>query len=484
MATLLYKESICGWCGKDDAPLHCVCKQVCFCDATCQKKLWKDQHKLMCTEGKEKKDSSSYSTGDIVKIHGLRSEQGKRMNEHLAEIISFDKEKERYEVIFTMEKCVVKTALMKYENLAMHLSVVEGAKGCTRRKLSDMGTHENREELMNESKKVAKMFSRNNETGKNIMDRLKKNDKHLLQAVAMPGGIDLTSKLTGQLLQNGFLDWLFKHFEYPAFIDETNKPSLSLNNMLCVAMIALDRHQLGVSKEQDLNHYRVEACKKMAPLIMAVATKKRRSFQHVEYWLSLQFGFVALLENCLMAEQMASTVLLTQLDPFVTKVLLQHCVYLLSSNPKLNLKKKSGWLRHEMGSNCSNPALELQERSMKRLLMPVLLELMDCKNDGKRWVAYIGKISIPPGIKNYSHKSFASVIFHLFAQAVVDETNAAEAPRRGGQQLLEEVQYIYGCMYRCEALSEIMGPFNSDLIAVQTPSQLLRWANKTKESSP
>ena len=116
---------------------------------------------------------------------------------------------------------------------------------------------------------------------------------------------------------------------------------------------------------------------------------------------------------------------------------------------------------------------------MKTSLMPVLQELMDCENDGKRWVAYIGKISIPPGIKSYSHKSFASVIFHLFAQAVVDETNAAEA-----QQLLAEVQYIYGCMHRCEALSEIMGPFNSDLAAERTPSQLLRWANKTIESSP
>jgi len=431
----------------------------------------------MCTEGKEKKDSSSYSTGDIVKIHGLRSEQGKRMNEHLAEIISFDKEKERYEVIFTMEKCVVKTALVKYGNLAMHLSVMEGAKGCLRRKLSGMNTPENYEELMNESKKVAKiqMYPRKNETGKYIMDRLKKNDKHLLQAVAMPGGITLTSKLTEQMLQNGFLDWLFKHFEYPAFIDETNKPSLSLNNMLCVATMVLNRHQLGVAKEQDLNNYRVEACKKMAPLIMAAATKKRRSCQHVEYWVSLQFGFVALLQHCLFAEQLASTVLLTQLDPFVTKTFLQHCVYLLSSNPKLNLKKKSGWLRN-VGSISQ---LELSEKRMKTSLMPVLQELMDCENDGKRWVAYIGKISIPPGIKSYSHKSFASVIFHLFAQAVVDETNAAEA-----QQLLAEVQYIYGCMHRCEALSEIMGPFNSDLAAERTPSQLLRWANKTIESSP
>jgi hypothetical protein len=434
----------------------------------------------MCTEAKEKRDSSSYSTGDIVKIHGLQSEQGKRMNEHLAEIISFNEEKERYEVIFTMKQCVVKTASMKYENLAMHLSVIEGAKGCKRTKLSDMGTPENHEEWMNECKKVAKTFARKNETGKNIMDRLKKNDKHLLQAIAMPGGITLTSKQTEQMLKNGFLDWLFKHFEYPALIDEANTPSLSMDNMLCVATTVLNKHQLGVTKEQDLNHYRVEACKKMAPLIMAVATKKRRSFQHVEYWVFLQMGFVVLLQNCLLADQLASTVLLNQLDPFVTNTLLQHCVDLLSSNPKLNLKKKSGLLRNEMGSKT---ALESQEKSMKTVLMPVFLELMDYDNVGERWVTYIGKISIPPGIENYSHKSLASVIFRLFAQAVFDERNNAMAPRRGGQQLVEEVKYIYSCMNRCEALREIMGPFNYDLAAVQTPSQLLRWANKTLKSS-
>ena len=98
-------------------------------------------------------------------------------------------------------------------------------------------------------------------------------------------------------------------------------------------------------------------------------------------------------------------------------------------------------------------------------------------------MTYIGRLSIPPGIKYYSQKSFASVIFHLFAQAAVDEINTTNA-RRGGQLLLEEVQYIDDCMNRCEALREIIRPLHYVIAAMQTPSQLLQWAHKTLESSP
>ena len=466
-STLLKSQGICGWCGKEEAPSTCPCKQVCFCDTTCQKNLW-SEHKMICTFQNAK---DGLAVGDIVKIHGLKSEAGQCLNGYLAEIISYKKENDRYQVIFTADECMVKTASVKNKNLELHLSLLQGAKGLVPYKKSDIEDdfERNQNEYLNKCKKVAKSFSKT-ETGAAIVEKLKKGDKYFLQALTMEDGITLTPKQKEGMLKNGLIDLVFKQFDYPSVIDENDTSVYNLSQIINLLSNLLCKNELGTSKEHRLNQFRVEVCRKMGPLIMAVSTKKRRLFRQIEHWVGIQFPFTALLQNCLLADKEASTVFLSQLDPVVRNAFLNHVIYLFSFNPNLNLKKRS----------CINNRqfMDFSDLNMKKALMPSLVELLDVNNVGEAWTTFIGKIRIPPGVTHMAHKPLAAVIFQLFAHAAVDEINTVYQ-RKGGQLLLEEVQYIYSCMYACSELREIMGPFNNEFDILETPTQLLQWAKKT-----
>jgi len=466
-STLLKSQGICGWCGKEEAPSTCPCKQVCFCNTTCQKNLW-SEHRMICTSQNAK---DGLAVGDIVKIHGLKSEAGQRLNGYLAEIISYKKENNRYQVIFTAEECMVKTASVKNENLELHLSLLQGAKGLVpynNRTYAEVERSVN--DFMNQCKIVAKRFSKT-ETGVAIVERLKNGDREFLQALTMKDGIKLTPKQSEGILQHGFIDMVFKQFDYPSVIDDKDLPFYNPAQMITLLSNLLFRYKLGTFKEKRLNQFRVEACKKMGPFIMAASTKKRRLFRRTEHWVGAQVGFASLVQNCLLADKEASTVFLNQLDPVVRNAFLNHVVYLFSSEPKLNLKKRSGVVDFQ--------SIEVLDHNMKKIIMPSLVELMDVNNVGEAWTTFIGKIRIPPGVPHMANKPLAEVIFQLFALAAVEEIDTVHE-RRGGQPLLEEVRYIYKCMYDCSELREIMGPFNHEFAnLVRTPTQLLQWAKKT-----
>lgn len=474
MTTLLKSEGICAWCGKADAQHYCACKQASFCDRKCQKALW-SEHKLICTAEWKVKTAGVHSEGDVVKIHGLTSETGKQMNGLLAEVISFNKDKERYEAIFTIQNCVIKTALLKPDNLETHISILQGAQDCSRVKLSDMGKEKNPEQMQKRLHEMVKSLK--SLDGRQIMEKFRETDTNLLQAIVMPGGYSLSSKQSEQILDNGAINWVLEQFQFPLHLDKAGNPTFAPTNLLSLLTTLLNKLQLGVQKEDKLNRYRVEACKKMAPLIMLVASKKRRMYKKCEHWVGLQLVFASVLQNCMMADHLASRVLLTQLDPHVRKTLLSHCICLFSSNPNLFLRKKSAMVRNKHSNVLDS------KKSYKMTIMPALLELMDYDSVGEARVTQIGKIKIPPGVTSMSGQPFAAVFLNLSAVAVIDEFETACGARRGGLQVMEEIQYIYGCMNRCGALRELMGPFDETLANVQTGAEILAWAKKTPSSS-
>jgi hypothetical protein len=123
MSTFFAEKGICGWCGKHDAPFLCGCKRISFCHKACLKAGW-PEHRLSCPKAG---DSSALSNGDIVHIHGLQSEQGKKMNGFAAEVISKDKTTGRFNVLYTAHKFIIKAAALKPENLKLALAVGEAA---------------------------------------------------------------------------------------------------------------------------------------------------------------------------------------------------------------------------------------------------------------------------------------------------------------------------------------------------------------------
>ena len=471
MTTLLKSEGICAWCGKADAQHYCVCKQASFCDRKCQKALW-SEHRLIC-KAEWKNTSGEHLEGDVVKIHGLTSEKGNQMNGLLAEVISFNKDKERYEVIFTMQNCVVKTALLKSDNLKLHISILQGAKECSRAKLSETGkgNPEQMQKRLHEMVKSLKSLD-----GRQIMDKLRETDTNLLQAITMHGGYRVSSKQSEQILDNGAIDWVLEQFQFPLHLDKAGDPTFAPFNLLSLLITLLNKLQLGMQKEDKLNRYRVEACKKMAPLIMLVASKKRRMYKKCEHWVGLQLTFASLLQNCMMADHLASSVLLTKLDPHVRKTLLYHCICLFSSNPNLFLRKKSAMVRNKHSNLLDS------KRLFKMTIMPAILELMDYDSVGEARVTQIGKIKIQPGVTSMSGQPFAAVFLHLSAVAVIDEFESASGARRSGMQVMEEIQYMYSCMNRCAALRDLMGPFDETLANVQTGAEMLAWAKKSLSS--
>ena len=471
MTTLLKSEGICAWCGKTDAQRYCVCKQASFCDRKCQKALW-SEHRLICKGEWKYNTAGKHLEGDVVKIHGLTSEKGNQMNGLLAEVISFNKDKERYEVIFTMQNCVVKTALLKSDNLKLHISILNGAKECSRAKLSETGKEKFPEQVLMRLHEMIKSLKSLN--GRQIMEKLRKNDAHLLQAITMGGGYCVSSKQSEQILDNGAIDWVLEQFQFPLHLDKAGDPTFAPSDLLSLLITLLNKHQLGMQKEDKLNRYRVEACKKMAPLIMLVASKKHRMYKKCEHWVGLQLPFASLLQNCMLADRLASSVLLTKLDPHVRKTILNHCVCLFSSNPNLFLRKKSAMVRNKH----SNP-LDSSKKQFKMTIMPAILELMDYNSVGEARVTQIGKIKIPPGVTSMSGQPFAAVFLHLSAVAVIDEFELASGARRGGMQVMEEIQYMYSCLNRCAALKDLMGPFDGRLADVQTGGEMLAWAKKS-----
>ncbi len=121
MSTFLAKKAYCGWCGSPDAPNLCKCKKVCFCNKACQKAAW-PEHRLSCPKACTK---SGFSNGDIVKIQGLTSENGRNMNGLLAEVVSVEEDSGRVVVLASPETYAIRRLAIKPENMQMHLSVSE-----------------------------------------------------------------------------------------------------------------------------------------------------------------------------------------------------------------------------------------------------------------------------------------------------------------------------------------------------------------------
>jgi hypothetical protein len=101
----------------------------------CALSLWLQAH-LLLTQGllkggmarassllSQSRRYSALSNGDIVHIHGLKSEQGKKMNGLAAEVISKDKTTGRFNVLFTAQEFIIKAAALKPENLKLQLAV-------------------------------------------------------------------------------------------------------------------------------------------------------------------------------------------------------------------------------------------------------------------------------------------------------------------------------------------------------------------------
>lgn len=86
------------------------------------------EHRLSCPSSRPSSaKASKRKPGTIVRIDGLQSEAGMRMNNKLAEVLHVQEDTGRIHVALTLDK-EVKLAAIKPENVAVELSVPEAAK--------------------------------------------------------------------------------------------------------------------------------------------------------------------------------------------------------------------------------------------------------------------------------------------------------------------------------------------------------------------
>ncbi len=105
------------------------------------------------------------------------------------------------------------------------------------------------------------------------------------------------------------------------------------------------------------------------------------------------------------------------------------------------------------------------------------MELADINNVGRAVVAKIGNIKIPEGVRDMTGQPFVKCLLRCCAVAALEELNSPHS-RRGGLQVMEEIQYLYSCFWNSPDLNYMLGDFDTELSEVQNPTQLKHWAER------
>jgi hypothetical protein len=465
MSTFFAETGICGWCGKRDAPFLCACKRISFCHKACLKAGW-PEHRLSCS--KAKSSASDLSNGDIVKIQGLQSEQGKKMNGILAEVISKDETTGRFNVLYTAEAFLIKSAAVKPDNLKLDLAVGEAASISAAKRIGSRSEEEERmqNEFVKRSVDLARILP--SLSGMEIVRRLNDNDMDMAQALVRPGTPDLTIPKQLELLENGLIDACLRQFKYPLSIDEDWDRESMIIPLIAINILG-NALFVGASTQSflpRLRPYQVEACQKLGPTILLCTTKKRRLFGRTELWCEVQSVFTALVGNCLLAEGAASSILLRTLDVNISSALLEHVIFTLTVDFRLFLRKRMA-------------ARELEkkiDRGAKCAAVPVLMELTDLQSVTEATVRRIGLTLIPAGAGANAGKPFASCFLEIAAKVALEEIKSGQVHRGG--LMIEELQYTYSMLLKSPALVPLLGEFDHEFAHLETPGAVERWVEK------
>lgn len=475
MAMFMAQEDFCGWCGKEGAAFKCACGRIRFCGRSCQKAAW-PEHRLVCSSVRPSSSKNLYP-GDVVRIHGLQSSTGRQINECLAEVQEL-LDTGRVKVIVTAPDFRIKTLAVRPENLAMHLTAREAAsRASDLEKEPCTGDPDTLREWMASCVSIAQTIP--TLSGAEIVQRIGEGDRQLLQALMLPPSFSsrplpqLTTTQQEAMYDNGLVTTILGKLRFPESIDVVINQQCPteyvteyylniLSNTLCPG-------NFGPTKETKLNAARVDVCRKLGPALLACTTKKRRLHGRPEHWWGVQFAITALLGNCMIAEGVAAAVLLKEVDPSVTSAMLEHIIFALTVDPTRYLPPDTPLA----GPFASGDLLD--HSRLKKVAMPVLVELVDISRVGENVVYRIGTSTVPAGAPGLSGRMFAECFLDVAARVALAVIGAKESD---GHHLAEELHYVYSCLLRSPRLVPLLGEFDHAFISANSSQALLRWARK------
>lgn len=266
------RETYCSWCGKENATKRCPCRRVNYCDDECMRAARAD-HRLACTASKP--TSNERKPGAIVRISGLQSDAGRKMNGLRAEILELLETTGRIRVALTLDRRI-KIVAIKLENLALELSVLDAVKQSMRLEKEAQQRAERGEPprdvtgFVPGAERIAERLP--NMSGKEIVRRIRIDDQAVIKALCMER---LSCAKTYEMHEHGLIDALLDSFTYPEAIDvKTGVKTASWLRLTALSNLLSGNGPDSIPEKT--NEMLVVAILQMGPTILTLCSKKRR----------------------------------------------------------------------------------------------------------------------------------------------------------------------------------------------------------------
>lgn len=439
------------------------------------------EHRLACPASKP--TSNNMKPGAIVRIAGLQSEAGIKMNGRLAEVLEVDEKTGRIRVALTLDQ-KIKTAAIKPENLTVVLSVLDAVKQSIEleKETQDvLGRHEASfedefgEEIVQTRKRVPSLSL------EEIIRRVREGDKVLMNALCVPGSDNRLplSKVVALFNEHGLVEVCLEKYQFPEGVDIDSQfdTALDVPPDLCIILLAnllsgeapgeasYDEHDL-----QKLKELRSDVLRRMGPSILSCCSKKRRLHGRTNLWWSVQLIFTEILYDIFIFGDHAVSVLLKELDPLVTKTLTEHVVSCMTVDPKLFLSTS---LLTDGGNllGINTKVMECIAPTIQRLAVAILMKLVDVRVVGEVLVTQIGEMVVPSGSPGLSGRRFAECFLDLSAHLALDE----RMPAMPSVKLLGRLKCIYTLLFKYSKLQPPL-VFDYTFTSVDGDDSFRSWA--------
>lgn len=167
-----------------------------------------------------------------------------------------------------------------------------------------------------------------------------------------------------------------------------------------------------------------------------------------------------------------SSILLNDVEPFVTEELLKLVVFLFTADLNNYMEKIT------VSNPTKDRVLTHSNARVKIAALTVLKELTDVKNVGGRGgtVCKIGNIKVPAGVKLVAGECFAKRLLYFCAIAALKEMSSPHF-RDKGKVVVEQVKSIYKSVWSCTDLRAKMNSYDECLAdEIKNAPNLRQWA--------
>ena len=465
------QQSFCSWCGTDNAPLQCHCRRVNYCHQQCQHDAY-TEHKLTCPSAKPSSKKNKLKYGDIVRIQGLASEEGQRINGKLAEVQLVHKDTGRVRVILTLDGNI-KAADIKNTNLVLEMSVYQAIQrhSQTESELSVIRGSMKTQECLAQIERMQKRLLRMRP--ETILRRIRNGDMYTILAIAgagMESWCRLPYSVAVGMFEDGLIEACLDKFSFPNAMDSSSGLGYPMS---CYATVIINCFAMLDNGTHDGKRVRDkwmrEMAKQLNPVIWTMSSKKRRFYNSTTLWFSIQTPLIQMACACLAYIFEDGGAL--QKDLIVTETFTKHLVMCVFIDTSLFL---------DVACVSDVGAMKGCVEDVKTVALRCLGVLL---SSDISLIPLIGKLAAPAGAGRFTGRPFAGCFLdyapNLFAAIKGNYYNENEDE----DQCWALILLIYRCFCRCPGLEAHLGDINHEFLALDGWQTFETWAQARLDGS-